>query len=203
MLGSESQEFYVECHDQVQQWIPQTETVVLPGATHLLHMQQPAGAAALLLEFFARHPLVPLAQPQRAWRWRTEHYNATTDLLDGNLEHGRSHKVAIRTQAGACTYAEVAASANRAGNALRELGVEVENRVLMAVLDSPEFAATFFGTIKLGAVPVPVNTNLSLDEYTYLLNDSRARIAVVSAPLADTFRKARRQTSQPVEKCLY
>ena len=195
MLGGESQEFYVQCHDQVQQWMPQTETVVLHGATHLLHMQQPAGAAALLLEFFARHPLVPRAQPQRDGRWRSEHYNATTDLLDGNLEHGRSHKVAIRTQASAWTYADVAASANRAGNALRELGVEMENRVLMAVLDSPEFAATFFGTIKLGAVPVPVNTNLSSDEYAYLLNDSRARIAVVSEPLADTFRKARRQTS--------
>jgi benzoate-CoA ligase family protein len=192
MLGGESQEFYVECHDQVQQWMPQTETVVLPGATHLLHMQQPAGAATLLLEFFARHPLL---QPRRDWRWRTEHYNATTDLLDSNLEHGRSHKVAISTQADEWTYADVAASANRAGNAFRELGVEVENRVLMAVLDSPEFAATFFGTIKLGAVPVPVNTNLSSDEYAYLLNDSRARIAVVSEPLVDAFRKARRQTS--------
>ncbi len=72
MLGGESQEFYVQCHDQVQQWMPQTETVVLHGATHLLHMQQPAGAAALLLEFFARHPLVPRAQPQRDWRWQTE-----------------------------------------------------------------------------------------------------------------------------------
>ncbi len=72
MLGGESQEFYVQCHDQVQQWMPQTETVVLHGATHLLHMQQPAGAAALLLEFFARHPLVPRAQPHRDWRWRSE-----------------------------------------------------------------------------------------------------------------------------------
>jgi len=72
MLGGESQEFYVQCHDQIQQWMLQTETVVLHGATHLLHMQQPAGAAALLLEFFARHPLVPRAQPHRDWRWRSE-----------------------------------------------------------------------------------------------------------------------------------
>lgn len=195
MLGSESQEFYVECHDQIQQWMPQTETVVLPGATHLLHMQQPASAAALLLDFFARHPFTPLTQPHREQRWRADHYNATTDLLDGHLEQGRSHKVAIRTQAGDWTYADVAASANRAGNSFRELGVEVENRVLMAVLDSPEFAAAFFGTIKLGAVPVPVNTNLSSDEYAYLLNDSRAKIAVVSEPVADAFRKIRYQTS--------
>ncbi len=196
--GSESQVLYVECRDQLQQWMPQMETVVLHGATHLLHMQQPAGAAALMAEFFARHPNKPFTPPRQSRpqrRWHTDHYNATEDLLDGNLEHGRAHKVAIRTQADELTYADVAANANRAGNAFRELGVEVENRVLMAVLDSPEFAATFFGAIKLGAVPAPVNTNLSPDDYAYLLNDSRAKIAVVSEPVAGAFRKVRHQSS--------
>ena len=195
MQAGESQVLYVECRDQIQQWMPQTEVVVLQQTTHLLHMQQPAGAATLMVEFLNRHPRVPLPRPHSAGRWRTDRYNATTDLLEGNLEQGRSHNVAIRTHTGECTYAEVAAAANRAGNALRELGVEMENRVLMAVLDSPEFAATFFGAIKLGAVPVPVNTNLSADEYAYLLHDSRAKIAVVSEPLADAFRKIRRQSS--------
>jgi benzoate-CoA ligase family protein len=191
--AGDAQVFYRECRDQIVEWMPQTEVVVLQGATHLLHVQQPVGATALLVEFFIRHPSVPPAPPRPAGRWRTDRYNATTDLLDGNLEHGRSHKVAIRTHAGDWTYAEVAAAANRAGNALRELGVEMENRVLMAVLDSPEFAATFFGAIKLGAVPVPVNTTLSADEYAYLLNDSRAKIAVVSESVADAFRKIRHQ----------
>src|SRR2546430_16929906 len=69
-------------------------------------------------------------------------YNAASDLLDGNLEAGRGERVAIRTTDGAVlTYSEVAAAANRAGTALRELGVEMENRVLMAVLDGPEVAA--------------------------------------------------------------
>src|SRR5215471_15745751 len=59
MQAGESQVLYVECRDQIQKWIPQTETAVLHGTTHLLHMQQPAGAAALLRAFFARHPLEP------------------------------------------------------------------------------------------------------------------------------------------------
>ncbi len=191
MLGSESQQFYVECRDQVQQWMPQTETVVLPAATHLLHMQQPAATADLLADFFAWHPFTPRTQPLRQQRWRRDLYNAAADLLDGNLEAGRAQKVAIRTSAGESTYAEVAANANRVGNTLRTLGVEMENRVLLAILDSPEFAATFFGTIKLGAVPVPVNTSLTPEEYAYLLNDSRAKVAVVSEPVADALRKAR------------
>jgi benzoate-CoA ligase family protein len=119
-------------------------------------------------------------------------YNAAADLLDGNLEAGRGDRVAIRTTDGAeLTYGAVAAGANRAGSALRGLGVEIENRVLMAMLDGPEFAETFFGAIKLGAVPIPVNTNLKPHDYAYFANDSRAKVAVVSAPLADTFRQVR------------
>jgi benzoate-CoA ligase len=121
-----------------------------------------------------------------------QRYNAASDLLDGNLEAGRGGRVAVRTTDGAeLTYAEVARSANRAGNALHDLGVEIENRVLMAMLDSPEFVATFFGTMKLGAVPIPVNTNLKPHDYAYFLNDSRAKVAVVSAPLADALRQVR------------
>jgi benzoate-CoA ligase len=197
LQGSESDLLYRECRDQVKQWIPQTETVVLQGASHLLHIQQPAGAAALLRDFFAAHPMEQLARRHLTRHWRTEYYNATTDILDRNLERGYSEKVAIRTDEGEWTYGAVAASANRLGNALRELGLEPENRVLMAVQDSPEFAATFFGTIKLGAVPVPVNTNLVDEEYAYLLEDSRAKIAVVSEPISDAFRRARRQSSYP------
>lgn len=195
MLGSESSPLYVQCRDLVLEWMPQTETVVLPGASHLLHIQQPEGAAALLREFFGRHPIsvvrrVDTGRPRRSLH-PADRYNATTDLLDGNLERGRGGKVAIRTPSAEWTYAEVAAGANRAGNALRALGLEVENRVLMAVLDSPEFATTFFGAIKMGAIPVPVNTGLRAEEYAALLHDSRARVAVVSEPVAAALRQAR------------
>lgn len=120
-----------------------------------------------------------------------DRYNAAADILDGNLEAGRGGRVAIRAGDQQWTYEQVAAGANRAGNALSALGVDIENRVLMAVLDSPEFATTFFGAIKLGAIPVPVNTNLKAQDYAYFLNDSRARVAVVSEALADRFREIR------------
>src|SRR5436309_2232040 len=123
-----------------------------------------------------------------------ERYNAAADLLYRNLEEGRGKQVAIQSPGlPDVTYDAVAKLSNQAGNALRDLGVRIEDRVLMAVLDSPEFAATFFGAIKLGAVPVPVNTNLKPQDYAYLLNDSRARVAVVSQPLADHLRQVRGQ----------
>jgi benzoate-CoA ligase len=59
----------------------------------------------------------------------------------------------------------------------------MEERVLLLLLDTPDFAACFFGAIKIGAVPVPVNTLLRPSDYQYLLNDSHARVAVVSQAL--------------------
>ena len=92
--------------------------------------------------------------------------------------------MAFRGTGGALTYGEVAERVNRAGNALAGLGVEIEQRVLLALPDSPEFAAVFWGAVKLGAVAVPVNTLMSSADYAFILRDSRARVAVVEETVA-------------------
>lgn len=197
MLGGESSPLYVQIGEAVRGWMPQTETVVLPGASHLLHIQDPEGAAMLLRNFFARHPM-PTARAARAAGERalphvartTDGYNATSDLLDTNLERGRAEKVAVRTHEAQWTYGEIAGLVNRTGNALRGLGVEAENRVLVAVPDSVAFAASFFGAIKLGAVPIPVSPVRRAEEYVWLLADSRAKAAVVSEPVAALLRES-------------
>ncbi len=110
-------------------------------------------------------------------------YNAATDFLDRNVQEGRGAKTAIYYEGNAYTYAQIAELANRVGNGLRELGVDLEQRVALLMLDSPELAAAFFGAMKMGAVPIPINTNLRPDEYVYMLNDSRARVLLTHAVL--------------------
>jgi benzoate-CoA ligase family protein len=112
-----------------------------------------------------------------------EQFNAASWVVDRNLDLGRGDRVAILHGDDAITYSDLAASINRTGHALRELGVQAEQRVLLLLLDCPEFAYTFFGAMKIGAVPVPVNTMLKPRDYAYLLEDSRARVLVVSAEL--------------------
>lgn len=107
--------------------------------------------------------------------------NATALLLDENVRQGRGERVALRSAGAAYTYREVQALANRAGNALRGLGVEGEQRVALLLPDGPDFVAAYFGAMKIGAVPVPLNTRLVPPEYAYLLHDSRARILVADA----------------------
>ncbi len=112
-----------------------------------------------------------------------EEYNAAVAFLDGALANGWGARTAIRSGDQTLTYAQVAEGANRTGNALRTLGVEMEQRVVVLLYDSPQFAYTFFGAMKIGAVPVPINTQLRPQDYLYMLNDSRAHVLVVEADL--------------------
>jgi benzoate-CoA ligase len=113
---------------------------------------------------------------------RSDRYNASV-VLDHNLAEGRGGKVAIHIDDQTYTYQQLSELANRTGNALKGLGVEQEQRVLMLLLDTPQFPATFFGAIKIGAVPIPTNTVMQPADYEYFLNDSRAKVAVVSEAL--------------------
>ncbi len=110
-------------------------------------------------------------------------YNAAIDLLDRNVAEGRGDKIAVVDDRERISYRDLARRTNRAGNALRMLGVAPEERVLVFMLDTIDFIATFLGAMKIGAVPVPVNTLLTADDYAYMLEDSRARVAVVSDAL--------------------
>jgi benzoate-CoA ligase family protein len=110
-------------------------------------------------------------------------YNAASAFVDGALANGWGERTVIRTAAGDWTYAMLAEQTNRAGNGLRALGAEMEQRVALLLFDSPQFAATFFGAVKIGAVAVPLNTALRPQDYLYMLNDSRARVLVAEADL--------------------
>jgi benzoate-CoA ligase len=110
-----------------------------------------------------------------------EYFNAATAFIDRHLSEGRSEYLALRWADQEITYVQLAENVNRAGNMLRTLGVRPEERILLAVLDSPDFIYSFWGAIKIGAVPVPVNTFMRPDEYAYTLNDSRAGVIIASS----------------------
>src|SRR6266581_4384202 len=110
-------------------------------------------------------------------------FNVATWFVDRHVTEGRGGAPAFHYENRVLTYGDVFDLANRTGNALRALGVGLEDRVLMLCLDAPEFLATFWGAIKIGAVPIPVNTLMRASDYLYFLNDSRAKVAVVSGPL--------------------
>jgi benzoate-CoA ligase family protein len=106
-----------------------------------------------------------------------EWYNASV-LVDRNLEAGRAEKVAIFYGDEEITYGELARRINRFGHALKDLGIGQEDRVLLVLNDTPSFPIAFFGTMRIGAVPVPVNTLLREVDYRFFVENSRCRAIV-------------------------
>ncbi len=112
-----------------------------------------------------------------------EQLNAATLFVDVHLAEGRGTKTAILCQDRTVTYNDLHDGVNRVGNALKTLGLRMEERVAILLPDSPEWVFAFFGAMKIGAVAIPLNTNLKPSDYEYLLNDSRARVLFVHASL--------------------
>ena len=116
-----------------------------------------------------------------------ERFNMADYFLYHNLEEGRENKVSLYYQDQTYTYGEIARMSNRVGNALRELGVEIEERVLIVLPDCPEFVWTWFGSARIGAVITMVNPLLPAEDYRYYLEYTRARVAVIHESLLETF----------------
>jgi benzoate-CoA ligase family protein len=118
-------------------------------------------------------------------------FNLTDYFLDRNLEEGRGERVALYCGDRRHTFADLARLTNRAGHVLRELGVEPEDRVLLALSDGAEFVALWFAVLKIGAVVAEVYTFLQAKEYEYYLNYSRAKVVIADAATLDKLRQVR------------
>ena len=113
-----------------------------------------------------------------------DRFNVAVPFIDRHLGEGRGAKVAIRTASETVTYAELAERVNRAGNALLAAGLKPGDRLLMVVKDCPAFFYLFWGAIKAGIVPAPLNTLLRAADYAYMFEDSGCRLVVYSSEYA-------------------
>lgn len=119
--------------------------------------------------------------------------NAAVYFVDRHVTEGRAAKTAFREADGArrsLSYGELAAQSAAFAGALGRHGVRREERIAMIVRDQIEFPVVFWGALKAGAIPVPLNTLLSASVYEAILNDSRASILVVSEQLWETVKPA-------------
>ena len=119
-----------------------------------------------------------------------EQSNIADWLLDARVREGRGERPALLTDQRTFTYREVQALANRFGHLLEHAGVEPEQRVIIALPDGPEFVAALFGTLKVGAVVVMVNPQLTVDAIEYFYTYTRASVALVHRHTAPAFQAA-------------
>jgi long-chain acyl-CoA synthetase len=74
------------------------------------------------------------------------------------------------------TFEEIDAEADRVAAGLRARGVEAGDRVAIAMPNVPHFVFSYFGTLRAGAVAVPVNAMLTEPEITRILQDATPKV---------------------------
>src|ERR1041384_2373207 len=113
-------------------------------------------------------------------------YNAAVDMVDRNVAEGRGTKTAFIDPKRRLSYGELAEASARVGPMLAKLGLQREDRLAMIMLDTVDFPILFWGAIRAGIIPIPLNTLLPVEQFRYILEDSRAKAVFVSPPFVKT-----------------
>lgn len=111
----------------------------------------------------------------------------------------RANKLAFIDDHDGLRYGELQDRAQRVAKGLLQLNLRHEDRILLLMHDSNDWPVSFLGCLYAGIVPVVANTFLSIDDYAYMLENSRVKAAIVSAPLRTILHQAvRKSSTKPV-----
>ncbi len=108
-------------------------------------------------------------------------FNFAQHILE--LNRARGDKAAFIDDSATLSYGALDEKIKRCANGLIALGIRREERVLLLMQDCNDWPVVFLGALYAGVVPVAVNTMLTADDYAYMLANSRAQAAFVSANL--------------------
>lgn len=109
--------------------------------------------------------------------------NAVGFFIDRHITAGRGGRTAFADPDRSLTYAAFQEATARFASALAAAGVPREARIGLLMHDTVDFPIAFWGAIRAGVVPVPINTLLTPDLIAYILADSRAALVVASPAL--------------------
>jgi benzoate-CoA ligase len=129
-----------------------------------------------------------------------EVFNFAQHLLACNSS--RADKAAFIDDVGTLTYGALDERVRRVAAGLRAMGIKREERVLLLMQDSTDWPVSFLGAIYAGIVPVAVNTLLTADDYAYMLEHSRAQVALVSGALLPALTAAMTKSDHEIQKVI-
>ncbi|PSP72104.1 AMP-dependent synthetase [Halobacteriales archaeon QS_3_64_16] len=98
-----------------------------------------------------------------------------------------SEETAIVDPQRSLTYEDLAEETDAVANALAELGIEAGDRIALYLPNSVAFVTTYFGAVKRGAIPVPINMRLQQEGIEYVLGGAGARAIVTTGQFKDHF----------------
>ncbi len=117
--------------------------------------------------------------------------NSTEELLDKQVAAGKGDRIAIYFEDKKIPYKAVLASVNKLGSALKRLGIEEADRVMLRLPNIPPAAMANFAIIKIGAVSLPTSALFSQAEITHVANLSESKAVIVAGGMLEELEKAR------------
>ena len=93
-------------------------------------------------------------------------------------------KVALVFMGRTWTYSQLQFEAEKIASALRKMGVQKGDRVVLDMQNCPQLVITHFAILRLDAVVVPVNPMNRMEELKHYILDPDTKVAVTTADLA-------------------
>ena len=131
----------------------------------------------------------PLPWPD--YRSAPPQFNLAAEALDGQIACGYGERAALLGDHGATSYRALQQIANSVAAGLIEHGIKRGDLVLIKMGNSAEFAAAFLGAVKLGVIPVLVNSLLTAAELQTVLEQARPKLIFTEAARAEAVRELR------------
>jgi 4-hydroxybenzoate-CoA ligase len=109
--------------------------------------------------------------------------NAADWFVDRHVREGRGDRPAFTDPSRRLTYQQLHLESARFAAGLTAHGIFRERRIALILQDTVEFPVAFWGALRAGVIPIPVNTLLPVELARYILADSRVDLVVVSQSL--------------------
>ncbi len=122
--------------------------------------------------------------------------NVTDYLFARSLEGGRGARPYLITPDRVWSFQQLAERAGQIANFLKSIGIKAGERVLFSVVNGADFPALFLGTMRIGAIAIPINTYLKPHDYAYYIGDSECVAVIADHTLAPIIAGLRRELPQ-------
>jgi crotonobetaine/carnitine-CoA ligase len=98
---------------------------------------------------------------------------------------GQKERVFLYFKDETVTYQQLDERSNRFAHGFQALGIAENDKIAIMMKNHPDFLYTWFGSAKLGAVEVPINTAYKGDLLRHIINNSDSKVLVIDGNLLD------------------
>ena len=128
-------------------------------------------------------------RPWPGYRKYPERLNLAQEVLKASIERGLGNRAALIADGGTIAYEDLNRQVNAVAASLIQLGLKKGDLALIMMSNCTEFAVAFLAAVKLGVIPVLVNSRLSVHELRSVLDQAQPRLVFTEAAHADAVRE--------------